>query len=215
MNSNSTGAQAAYVVTIGREFGCGAREIGRLVADALGIPYYDKELLTEAAKSSGVCPDVFESADERTPHSFSNLLAFNFGFSGNALYVGSTPQADDSVYRAQSEVIVELAKRGPCVIVGRTADFILRNHTNVISVFIRDSPENRVERMIARGDCATRDEAVKMTQKKNQQRADYYNFYTGKRWGDSASYDLCVDVSKLGVDATARLIAQYIMMRLS
>ncbi len=213
-NNNNRGAECNYVVTIGREFGCGAREIGKKVAERLGIPYYDKELLTEAAKSSGVRSDVFEQADERTPNFLTNLFAFNIGYSGNALYVGNGPQAQNSVYAAQSEVIKDLARKSSCVIVGRTADYILRDVANVISIFIHDSLDNRVERMIARGDCNSREEAVKMTQKKNQQRADYYNFYTGKRWRDASSYNLCVDVSQLGVEAAAELIIHYVRVRI-
>ncbi|MBP5498657.1 MAG: cytidylate kinase-like family protein [Muribaculaceae bacterium] len=204
----------SFVITISRQFGCGAREIGLIVSRELGIPYYDKELLLEAAKSSGVKTEVFEAADERTPSFFSGLWSFNIGYNSGVHYVGNTPQSDDGIYRAQSDVMIEIARRGPCVIVGRTADYILRSHTEVISIFIHASLEDRVRRMIARGDCKTEKEAEKMTEKKNRERADYYNFYTGKNWGDAASYDLSVDESKLGVEGTAQVILAYIRSRL-
>ena len=111
-----------YVVTLGRQFGCGAREIGQMVAKMLNIDYYDKELLLEAAKSSGVEPAIFEASDERTPSFFSSLWSFNLGYYSGALFVGDQPVEEDNVYHAQSQVMIELAQKGPCVIVGRSAD---------------------------------------------------------------------------------------------
>lgn len=204
-----------YVVTLGRQFGCGAREIGQLVAKKLGIAYYDKELLLEASKSSGVSPDIFEASDERTPKFFSSLWSFNMGYYSGALFVGDQPVKEDNVYQAQSEVMIELAKKGPCVIVGRSADYILRNETNVISIFLHSSMEDRIKRIIKRGDCKTKKEAKEMALKQNKLRASYYNFYTDKNWGESESYDLSIDSSKLGPEATAQLIVDYVKTRLS
>ena len=118
--------QRKYVITIGRQYGSGGREIGRMVADTLGIKYYDKELLTEAAKSSGVSREMFEAVDERTPSFFSNLWSFNMGFNTGAYLLGNTPLSDDSIYAAQCAVMRELAEKSSCVIVGRSADYVLR-----------------------------------------------------------------------------------------
>ncbi|MDD7343324.1 MAG: cytidylate kinase-like family protein [Bacteroidales bacterium] len=211
MDNNNT----KYVVTVGRQFGSGGREIGKLIAKGLGIAYYDKELLTEAAKSSGVNADFFEAADERTPSFFSSLWSFSTGYSSGAYFTGDTPLSNDSIYKAQSNVMMELADRGPCVIVGRTADYILRNYCKVVSVFIHASMEARIARIIARGDCDNRKDAEAMAEKKNKLRAEYYNFYTDKKWGDAQSYDLCIDSSLFGAQETAQTIIEFIKKRIA
>ncbi len=199
-----------YVIAIGRQFGCGGREIGQLIAKGLGVAYYDKELLSEAAKSSGVNEDFFEAADERSPRFFSSLWSFNLGYNTGAYFIGDTPLSDDSIYRAQSEVMTQLADRGPCVIVGRTADYLLRDHCKVVSVFVHSSIEDRVQRIMSRGDAKTEKEAREKAEKKNKLRAEYYNFYTDKKWGDAASYDLSIDASLLGTQATAMFIIDFV-----
>ena len=199
-----------YVIAIGRQFGCGGREIGQLIAKGLGVAYYDKELLSEAAKSSRVNEDFFEAADERSPRFFSSLWSFNLGYNTGAYFIGDTPLSDDSIYRAQSEVMTQLADRGPCVIVGRTADYLLRNHCKVVSVFVHSSIEDRVQRIMSRGDAKTEKEAREKAEKKNKLRAEYYNFYTDKKWGDAASYDLSIDASLLGTQATAMFIIDFV-----
>lgn len=199
-----------YVIAIGRQFGCGGREIGQLIAKGLGVAYYDKELLSEAAKSSGVNEDFFEAADERSPRFFSSLWSFNLGYNTGAYFIGDTPLSDDSIYRAQSDVMTQLADRGPCVIVGRTADYLLRDHCKVVSVFVHSSIEDRVQRIMSRGDAKTEKEAREKAEKKNKLRAEYYNFYTDKKWGDAASYDLSIDASLLGTQATAIFIIDFV-----
>ena len=184
-----------FVVTLGRQFGCGAREIGQMVAKMLDISYYDKELLLEAAKQSGVAPAIFEASDERTPKFFSSLWSFNLGYYSGTLFAGDQPVKEDNVYQAQSQVMVDLAHKGPCVIVGRSADYILRNETEVISIFLHSSMEDRIKRIVKRGDCKTKKEAREMAIKQNKLRANYYNFYTDKHWGESESYDLSIDSS--------------------
>ena len=207
MNSNNSGK---WVVTIGRQFGSGGREIGRLVADKLGIGYYDKELLIEAARQSGVSEHIFEAADERSPRFFANIWSFNLGLNSGSYFMGDTPLSDDHIYRAQSEVMTTLADRGPCVIVGRTADYVLRNHCRVVSVFIHAGNDACVARIMSRGDCSNEEQARSLMEKKNRLRAEYYNFYTDKRWGEAASYDLTIDSSLLGTEATAELIVQFV-----
>lgn len=203
-----------YVVTLGRQFGCGARDIGQMVAQMLGIEYYDKRLLIEAAKSSGVAPDVFEASDERTPKLFSSLWSFNIGYYSGALFSGDQPVKEDNVYQAQSQVMIDLAKKGSCVIVGRSADYILRDKTNVISIFLHSPLQDRINRIVKRGDCKTKKEAKEMAIKQNKLRANFYDFYTDKQWGMSESYDLSIDSSKLGPEGTARLIVEYVKSRL-
>ena len=205
---------AKYVITIGRQYGSGGREIGRMVADALGIKYYDKELLTEAAKSSGVCQEMFEAVDERTPSFFSNLWSFNLGFNSGAYLLGNTPLSDDRIYTAQCAVMRELAEKSSCVIVGRSADYVLRNNPRLVSVFIHASLEARVKRIMKRGDCETEDAARSLAAKKDKLRSSYYNFYTDKTWGDAASYDLSIDSSKLTSPEVCKVIVDYVHLRL-
>lgn len=203
-----------YVITIGRQYGSGGREIGRMVANALGIRYYDKELLTEAAKSSGVNQELFEAADERTPSFFSNLWSFNLGFNSGAYLLGNTPLSDDSIYSAQCSVMRQLAEKSSCVIVGRSADYVLRANPRLISVFIHASIESRAERIMKRKDCETIDAAKSLATKKDKLRSSYYNFYTDKTWGDAASYDLSIDSSKLSSEDVCKVIVDYVHLRL-
>lgn len=203
-----------YVVVIGRQFGCGGREIGKMVAQMLGIAYYDSELIIETAKQSGVAKEFFEAKDEKSPSFFRGMLSFSFGYDTGAYLMTNTPLNEDNVYVAQSEAITQIADRGPCVIVGRTADYILRNRCKVISVFLHASMADRVKRIMARGDCKTEKEAMVCAEKTNKMRANYYNFYTDKRWGDAASYDLCLSTSQLSMEAITDVIAAYIHARL-
>lgn len=199
-----------FVITIGRQFGSGGREIGKLVADRLNIAYYDKELLIEAARTSGVDSGIFEAADERSPRFFANLWPFGQGYSSGSYFMGNTPLTNDSIYRAQSEVMMQLADRGPCVIVGRTADYVLRDYCRVFSIFIHANIEDRIQRIISRGDSKNEEDAKQLADKKNKLRAEYYNFYTDKTWGASESYELSINSSILGCQKTAEFIANYI-----
>lgn len=198
-----------WVLAIGRQYGSGGREIGRLVAEMLGIDYYDKELLRAAARQSGMSEQVFEAADERSPRFFTNLWSFNLGMNSGLYFMGDSPLSDDYAYRAQSKVIMELADRGPCVMVGRTADYVLREHCRVVSVFIHAPIDDCVLRVMNRGECATKEEARALIEKKNRLRAEYYNFYTDKHWGEASCYDLTLDSSLLGPWNSARLISEF------
>ena len=204
-----------YVITIGRQYGSGGREIGRLVADALGIKYYDKELLMESSKASGVKPEVFEAADERTPSFFSNIWSFNLGFNTGSYLLGSSPISDEKIYAAQSNVMKTLAQNSSCLIVGRSADYVLRNHPGLISVFIHSSIEDRILRIMNRRGINSAEKAREIAEKKDKLRASYYNLYTDKVWGDAAGYDLSIDSSKLPADAVADFIVSYVKARLA
>ena len=204
-----------YVITIGRQYGSGGREIGRLVADALGIKYYDKELLMESSKASGVKPEVFEAADERTPSFFSNIWSFNLGFNTGSYLLGSSPISDEKIYAAQSNVMKTLAQNSSCLIVGRSADYVLRNHPGLISIFIHSSIEDRILRIMNRRGINSAEKAREIAEKKDKLRASYYNFYTDKVWGDAAGCDLSIDSSKLPADAVADFIVSYVKARLA
>ncbi len=205
-----------FVITIGRQFGSGGREIGRLVANKLNIKYYDKELLAAAANTSGIKTEFFEESDEVSPSTFSssNIWQNIFGYNiGNFFSIDTF--SGDKFYNTQSEVIEDFANQSSCVIVGRSADYILRNHPCLISVFISASEEACVKRVIERCDCKNKEEALALIEKKNKLRANYYNFYTDKEWGFATSYDLCIDSSKLTSDQVAEIIIEYVKKRIS
>lgn len=202
-----------YVITIGRQFGSGGRQLGMALAKALGIPYYDKELMLEAAKKAGMSPEFFERKDERMPTFLSGIFSFSMGFNPMAWYQGSTSISDDAIYHSQSEVIKTIADRGPCVIVGRSADYVLRDRPNVINIFVHAPMDVCVRRIMERSDCNDEDSARMLAEKTNKLRANYYNFYTDKRWGMAAGYDLTFDSSLVPMDAMVDIICRYVKLR--
>lgn len=203
-----------YVITIGRQFGSGGSKIGKIVAEMLGIKYYDKELLSAAAQSSGVKTDFFEASDERSPQLYAGSGLWSFGYNIGSFFSAGVSFSDDNLYKAQSDVIRAFANESPCVIVGRSADHVLREHPNLISVFISASAEACAERIVNRGDSDTIEHALILAEKKNKLRSNYYNFYTDKEWGNATSYDLCIDSSKLSCTQVAEIIVEYVKKRL-
>jgi CMP/dCMP kinase len=195
------------IIVIGRQFGSGGREIGRLLADYLKLPFYDKELLSEAT-NSGFTADILEEADERKPF-FHSFFACAFGSYGqNFAISGLTP---DRLYEVQSQIIKDVASRDrSCVFVGRTADYILRDNPAVTSIFIHADLEDRAQRILRRGDCDSLETAREMALKRDKLREGYYNFYTGREWGDCDNYDLSLNASKLSSKEIVNLIVQYI-----
>lgn len=203
-----------YAITIGRTFGSGGRALGKILAERLGIKYYDKELLLEAAEKAGLSPEFFEKNDERTPQFLTGIIPLNFGYNPIGWYNGPTSISSDSIHKAQCEFIREIAMAHPCVIVGRSADYVLRDVSNVINVFVHAPIEECVKRIVARGERLTAEQARTLAEKTNKLRANYYNFYTDKRWGDARSYDLTFDSSKLPLDDIADIIITYLNRRL-
>ena len=192
------------IITIGRQYGSGGREIGRKIADAYGIAYYDKELLAAASEKSGISVDVFEKHDEKYISSFLySLVAGAYGENGLPM--------DHKLFLEQLRTIKGLADKGPCVIIGRCADYALRDHENAINVFLHGDVEKRVERAVASYGIDS-NKAAEMVIKTDKQRASYYNFYTGRKWGDMQNYDLTVDSIKLGIDNTVKLIMDFTEM---
>ena len=202
------------VVTVGRQFGSGGRELGRKLADRMGVKYYDKELLSEAAKRAGVSEEFFEKSDERFPKFLNGIFSFAFGMNPFNAYTGSTSISGDSLYQAQSDFIHQLARESSCVIVGRTSDYVLRDHPRRVNVFVHAPEEACIDRITRREtDETTREQARQQLRRTNQLRANYYNFYTDKTWGDAASYDLTFDTSLLPMDDIVELIVSYINRR--
>lgn len=203
-----------FTITIGRQFGSGGREIGKYIANKLNIKYYDKELLAEAAKNTGVKKEFFENADERSPSFLDSLLSFNIGYNSASFFMGSSPISTDNIYIIQSKVIKQLAAENSCVIVGRSADYVLRNEPCCISVFINAPIEERAKRILKRNECSDENEARQFAEKRDKLRASYYNYYTNKIWGAATSYDLSVNSAKLTCEEVGDLIIEYVKMRL-
>lgn len=202
-----------FVITIGRQFGSGGRELGRLVADKLGIAFYDKELLFQAAKNAGVSVDFFERNDEKFPKFLSGMFSFAMGYSPYNAYAGSSSISADNLYRAQSELIRSLAAKHSCVIVGRSADYVLRDFPRCVNIFVHAPIEARIARIMRRGDRTTPEKAREISEKTNKLRASYYNFYTDKTWGDAASYHLTIDSASMPMDSVAELVCSYVRAR--
>lgn len=197
------------IITIGRQFGSGGHEIGKRLAAHYGIGFYDKEMLQRAAKESGICKELFESHDEKPTNSFLYSLVmdtYSYGFASSAY---SDMPLNQKIFLAQFDTIKKIASEGPCVLVGRCADYALEEFPNCVSVFIHAELDARIQR-IARTEDLTDAAAKDRILKADKKRASYYNYYTSKRWGDASSYDLCLSSSKLGIDKTVEAIIRYV-----
>lgn len=197
------------IYTIGREFGSGGFDVGKLLAERLGVKLYDKELLAQAAKSSGFCEEIFENHDEKPTSSFLYSLVMDTYSGGN---YSSAPFLDmplnHKVFLAQFDTIKKIAEQESCVIVGRCADYALANNPDCLNIFVRADMEDRIRWVSKRKDL-TENKARDLIQKTDKQRASYYNYYTCKKWGDSRSYDLCLNTSKLSPEACVEMILQF------
>lgn len=197
------------VITIGRQFGSGGHEIGEKLAAHLGIKCYDKELLSRAAKESGFCEEMLENHDERPTSSFLyNLVMDTYSFGYNSSSFVDMP-ISQKVFLAQFDTIKKIAEEGPCVIVGRCADYALSDFKNSLHLFIYADEPARIRRICEKYHVSEA-KAKDMITKKDKQRQSYYNYYSSKKWGRADSYDLCINSSLLGVDGTVQLIAQYV-----
>lgn len=202
-----------FVITIGRTFGSGGRQLGRAIAERLGIGFYDKKLLVKAAEKAGYNIDFVSRGDERAPRVIGGIIPFSLGFYPMS-WIGDNSASSDGIYRAQCDLIHELAGTEPCVIVGRSADYVLRDVENVINIFVYAPAEVCARRIVERGEAPDMAYALAMAERTNKLRANFYNFYTDRRWGHSTSYDLTVDSSKLTLDELADFIIRYIRLRL-
>lgn len=199
------------IITIGRQFGSGGREIGEMLAKQYGIKCYDKELLSRAAKESGFCEEMIQNHDERPTNSFLyNLVMDTYSFGYNASSFVDMP-ISHKVFLAQFDTIKKIAEEGPCVIVGRCADYALSDFDNVLNIFIHADEESKIKRIKERfADVKTDEQARDMMNKKDKQRQSYYNYYSSKKWGRADSYDLSINSSILGIEGTVKFISQYI-----
>ena len=188
------------VITISREFGSGGRTVGKMVAEKLGIPCYDQEIIQKIEEESGYCEDFVAEHSEHA--AYGNWLSNAFAFRD---YYGNSIQ--DKIWFAQLKTIVELANKGPCVIVGRCADFILKETADCLKVFIHADPKARAERIVEQyGESSQAPE--RRLKDKDKRRAAYYQMYTDQKWGDNKNYDIALSTSSLGIDTCVDIIVE-------
>lgn len=198
------------VITISRQFGSGGRSIGKAVAEKLGIPYYDKELVDQVAKESGFSHEFIEEIGEYA--SVTSSFLFNIAVSAHPMGLIDTMSVSDKLYVCQTNVIRDLASKGPCVIVGRCADFILKDQPNCLHIFIHSDMPHRAQRVRERyGE--TSKPMEKRLQEKDSKRKVYYKHYTNRNWGDADNYDICLDSGKLGVEKCAEIVCDIAQMK--
>jgi CMP/dCMP kinase len=198
------------IICISRAYGSGARRIGKQLAEKLGIPYYDKELLTKTAKEQGIDESLLEAVDEKP----ASLASFSYPIEPR--YPFTTENLDtlyylmsDSFYHLIEKAIRHIAQQGSCVIIGRAADEILRDDPDMISIFIHANQADRVKWVMEEEKIDAKT-AARLIQKTDKKRASYHNYYSDRKWGESCSYDLSISTSKFGIDGTAELILQAV-----
>lgn len=197
------------IITISRQYGSGGREIGEKLAKKLGIPFYDKELITRAAKESGFSEAAFENVEKKATNSLLYSIAMGMNAYGNHDIGFTNLSLDDQIYLAQSNVIRKIATEGPGVIVGRCADYVLRDNIDVIHAFIWADMPFRKERAV-RLDNMPEDKAEENIIKIDKRRANYYNYHASEKWGRSENYHLSIRSDYVGIDNSVELLADYI-----
>ncbi len=196
------------IITIARQFGSGGREIGEALSKELGIKFYDKELISLAAKESGIDPEIFNNVDEKATNSLlyslsMGIYSFSSGYSSVKLPV------NDKLYLLQHKIIKQLANEEPCIFVGRCADYVLKDRNDVVNIYIYADMDYRVKRTIElKG--VKEPKAEQVVAKTDKSRANYYNFYSGKKWGLAENYDLCINRTKLSTKQVVDTIAAYL-----
>lgn len=197
------------IITIGRQFASEGSEIGKKLSELTGIPCYDREALVAIAETHGIAPETFEKADEQATSSFLYSLAMS-SYSGNIAHFGMNDHIlTDRVFNIQSAEIKRIADAGDCIIIGRCADDVLANCPGLIKIFVHAPLEHRIEILKKQGE-GDENAAKKQIAKADKKRASYYNFYTGKGWGDPKNYHMNIDSSLLGVEGTAKMIKYLI-----
>lgn len=189
------------IITIGREFGSGGREIGYILANKLGIPLYDKEILDEASKKSGFTKEMFEKHDEKPTSSF--LYALAMGATGYGAGFQRPLMLD--IYLAQFDTIKKLAEDGPGIFIGRCSDYVLKEREDALHVFVSADMDYRVKRIMEKKQLNEK-KAIEMIHKMDKDRSSFYNYYSNDIWGDARHYDLCLNTSKFGTDGVAEII---------
>lgn len=197
-----------YLITISRQYGSGGREVGKRLAELLGVPFYDKELIEMAAAESGIDKELFETEGERTSKGFNFLGVIGYTL-GSPVAGLSEMTLNDRMFLVQSQVIQQIAAAGSAVIVGRCADYVLREDPYCINVFIHSNLESRKRRAIEEYG-VDREDAKDILIKTDKRRANYYNYYTDRKWGKAENYHIAIDSSRFELEEIAEMIAQLV-----
>ncbi|MEG0314806.1 MAG: cytidylate kinase-like family protein [Erysipelotrichaceae bacterium] len=192
------------IYCIGRQYGSAGKDIGKQLSQKLNIPFYDKELLVLAAKESGIDTDLFEKCDEKVDFSYYYLNAIGYTIGSNMAGLADV-SLNDRLFVIQSKIIEDIADKGSCVIVGRCADYILRDNPNAVSVFIHADIDDRINRVKDVYKEESRD-FENLIAKTDKRRTNYYNYYTDRKWARADSYDLTISSSKFGIDGAVELL---------
>ncbi len=195
------------IIVIGRTFGSGGRRVGKILAERLGLAYYDKELLSHAAQRMGFERKIFDSHDEKRPSPLHSLLSSSFGVTFESNSGGLT---GDKLYTALGDVVRDLAAKGGCVFVGRSADYLLRDKEHLLSVFLHAPIETRAQNILRRGDTDSIAKAKEMAKTKDRDREKFYNYFTGRKWGTIGNYHLTIDSSLLDDEGVADVIMAHL-----
>ena len=200
-----------YIITIGRQFGSGGREIGQKLSARLGIAFYDKELIRIASQQSGVKEEFFERVDEQKHFSlFPGILGLRTSLTDD--FFSNYYLSNESLFRIQSDVIRRLAGEGSCIFVGRCADYVLKEERNCLTLFISADMADRIKRIAVRHKLSE-SKAKDLIERTDKGRSSYYNYFSGKTWGAAESYHLCINSSVTGIDETIRLISHVAGIR--
>ena len=197
------------IVSLGRQLGSGGYFVGKMIASALGLFFYDKELLYQAAKESGLCEEVFEKADEKVSQGLSRVLNTHDFFGGAFFDPQNATLSRDHIFNIQSQVILKLAEEQPCLFIGRCSDYVLRDNPQMRSLFIHAPLSLRIANVAERRGIS-RDEAESFITHEEKKRAAYYNYFTGKEWGKADSSHFTLDAGLLGVEGCARTAVNLI-----
>lgn len=194
------------IITISREFGSGGRSVGRKVAEKLGIPFYDKELVDQIAMESGFAPKYVEENGEHSPG--KSMFSYAFASQGTPGVMNGLSTAD-FLWNIQCNVIMQLAEKGPCVIVGRNADYILKDRKDCLHVFIHADMDFRADRIVRLYGESEKSPEARLNEKDKRRRVNYHH-YTGRTWGASQNYDICLNTSRLGIENCADIIVSLV-----
>lgn len=203
-----------FVITIGRQFGSGGSEVGYRLSQEMGIAYYDKDLIVNAAKESGMSEHVFEMEDEKASGSFLYSMALAPHAAAANFLHWSDETVNDRIFKAQANYIRKVADQGSCVIVGRCADYILWDRENVFRIFLHSDMAER-KRRIAEASDVTPAKAEDIIRKKDKTRSNYYSFHTNNRWTELTNYDLCLNTAKIGIEGAVQVIKAMVENKLS
>ncbi len=200
------------IITLGRQLGSNGKLIGKALAEKLGIPFFDKELIARSAKESGLSEHLFDGIDEKPTHSLLYSLVMGVQSTKGLYYQYNDMLNGDNVFKIQADVIRGIADEGPCILVGRCADYILRDNPHLVRLFLCADEEHRIKTLMTRDNMSEK-EATSAVAKADKRRANYYNFYTNNTWGDVKNYDLCLNTGELSIEECVEILSAYIEKR--